>query len=249
VPAPSAAGYMRSGVGSPSGTGYVQSTTGAGTSLAFTSNVTSGNLLVVACGGESTVDPLTISDTRSTTWTKATAITTGSNHLAVYYGAATSSGADTVTCGQANSLPRVGLMEISGVNATVDATATVYYNSTSPATLNITTSTAGSFIFAAVEAFHSASTFSAATGVTLTAQSGGADANAVAYMFTGASGTYSTGINITSGAADAPYILVAFTPSSGSTVGSDGDFYIDTGTKTFWGPRASGVYPRVGALQ
>jgi hypothetical protein len=147
VPAPSAAGYMRSGVGSPSGTGYVQSTTGAGTSLAFTSNVTSGNLLVVACGGESTVDPLTISDTRSTTWTKATAITTGSNHLAVYYGAATSSGADTVTCGQANSLPRVGLMEISGVNATVDATATVYYNSTSPATLNITTSTAGSFIF------------------------------------------------------------------------------------------------------
>jgi hypothetical protein len=94
----------------------------ANISKAYTSNVTNGNFLLLACSvwnGNSGVDP-TASDTLGLTWTKILEVgLNGSavNKYIMYYTFATSTAADTVTCSQTtHSGMDIAIEEWSGVS-------------------------------------------------------------------------------------------------------------------------------------
>ncbi len=98
--------------------------TGNATSVAvaFNSNVTSGNLLLVAV---STYDGVTLdtpTDTLNNTFVQlVTKGTTGESVAAIYAAIANGSGADTVTCGvSASNNIHCHIYEVQGVTTTVD---------------------------------------------------------------------------------------------------------------------------------
>jgi hypothetical protein len=239
---------INSGHGSPSGILHIQSNTGSGRTIGFAQNVTAGNLLIVVAQAEGSVDPITVTDTLGTSYVKAVALTGNAVNQAIYYGTALSSGANTVSANQATSYARMAVSEFSGLQAVVDATASVY-NGSATASLNITTATAGDLLFATVSGYHSSNTFTAGPGYFLASQSNGADANGIEYRMVGAAGIYSASMLIGGAGADnTPFNVVAFRPTSATSPGANGDFYFDLDTLTFYGPRTSGVYPTLGSL-
>lgn len=189
--------------------GIVQSNSTAGHSVAFSSNVTSGNLLIVAFKTEGNITACTVSDTLGTSYTLAEMISGQSNNMAVYYGTAPSSGANTVTIGSApNNFDQIAIMEANGASASVDA-STSAYNGSSPNTLSITT-TQNDLIVGVIGGFHNSNTFSFGGGFSFDSQSNGSDAIAIGNIY-GASSTYTLSVTFTSGGADnSPIILVAF---------------------------------------
>ena len=144
--------------------------TGSATSLAvaFNSNVTSGNLILVAV---STYDAETLdtpTDTQGNSFTQlVTAGTSGDSVAAIYAATAKSSGADTVTCNisAANNI-HCHIYEVQGATATVDQTG----NSTQTATaLTVSTSAqttnADDFVFAYFSDNGNATTYTAGSGL------------------------------------------------------------------------------------
>lgn len=223
------------GNGNPYGPGVVQATTGGGYSLAFASNVASGSLLIVSYKSEGNVTASTCSDSVGTTYTKVASITGVSNNLVVFAGLAGGSGTNTVTIGSpGNSYDRLGLMQVSGVGATVDATQTDYAGS-SPTTVAITTTTASDFLFAAVGGYHSNNSFTFDSAWTLDSQSGGSDANAVGHELAGVAGSYPLTVTVTAGSPDnQPIILVAFKSTASPVSGTEGQVYYDTSLGTVY---------------
>lgn len=105
----------------------VQSTNGAGANatskaVSFVSNVAAGNLLVVCIATDNTSRTISsISDTRGSTWTAGTAVSSADGKILtqIRWTVVGSSGADTVTVnftGGVNSI--VALHEFSGLNST-----------------------------------------------------------------------------------------------------------------------------------
>ena len=159
-----ASGYTNSAVGSAAytiGSSSVPITTvqhnsgstGSATSLAvaFNSNVTSGNVILVAV---STYDAETLdtpTDTQGNSFTQlVTAGTSGDSVAAIYAATAKSTGADTVTCNiSASNNIHCHIYEVQGITTTVDKTGnstqtgTALTVSTSAATTN-----ADDFVFA-----------------------------------------------------------------------------------------------------
>lgn len=124
--------------------------------VAFPANITSGNLLVV--GGAywkgATIDSITVTDTRSTTYTVVLDGQSIGWRAFLAYGIASSSGACTVTIDPdgATLYGSSAIDEFSGVNTStpVDAsTQTATGTSTTPS-VSITTATTGALIFGVV---------------------------------------------------------------------------------------------------
>jgi hypothetical protein len=182
--------------------------------VAFSSNVTAGNLLVVAVSQETTAPPAP-TDTLGTVYTLV-ASRTGANCVSIYKGVAPSSGANTVTSPNV-SFSGTSISEITNVNATVNATSNAYFNAT-PASAPIATTVAGCLIYAAIAGDHNANTFTALTGFTLTAQANGSDAIAGETGFASTPGTYTPGFNetdgIVGGDTNMPIAAVAFTSAA-----------------------------------
>ena len=145
-------------------------------SLAFTSNVTSGNLLVAIVGatqigGATTpnVGSATVTDTLSGLgWTKA--VDTGANTGAasgIWYFRATSTGATTVSfTGAVLGTAQIAIAEFSGLNAITTGTATGYVSSGTPATVSLTPVISGSTIVAGIVSSFNSS-YSPASGFTI----------------------------------------------------------------------------------
>jgi hypothetical protein len=182
--------------------------------VAFPSNVSAGNLLVVAVSQETTAPPAP-TDTLGTVYTLVKS-QTGVNNISIYAGIAPSSGANTVTSPNV-SFSGTSISEISNVSATVNATSSAYFNAT-PASAPITTTAAGCLIYAAIAGNHNANTFTALTGFTLTAQANGSDAIAGETGFASTPGTYTPGFNETDGIpfndTDMAIAAVAFTSAA-----------------------------------
>lgn len=182
--------------------------------VAFPSNVSAGNLLVVAVSQETTAPPAP-TDTLGTVYTLVKS-KTGVNNISIYAGIAPSSGANTVTSPNV-SFSGTSISEISNVSATVNATSSAYFNAT-PASAPITTTAAGCLIYAAIAGNHNANTFTALTGFTLTAQANGSDAIAGETGFASTPGTYTPGFNETDGIpfndTDMAIAAVAFTSAA-----------------------------------
>jgi len=160
-----ASGYLQSTVGSAfytissSSTPImtVQHTSGSNedaSSLAvpFNSNVTSGNVLIVA---ESTYSGVTLETPTDSLGNTYTQLVTGSNSggsvAAVYAATTTSSGADTVTCNTNNATNNIhcNIYEVQGITTTVDQTGTFSEGGTSlTVSTSAATTNADDYIFA-----------------------------------------------------------------------------------------------------
>lgn len=185
----------------------------AGSTLAFTSSVTAGNLLIVGCAAEGSVDPLTVTDNFGTTYTKMDARTGDANNLAVYAGLAAGSGTCTVTVtglGGSATWHRMVMSEFSGASVPKDSSANSI-NNTSPATVNITTVDSSVMVWAAVAGFDGSNTFSAGAGFTLAVQVNGADSAAAEYQTGMSAGSHTVNMNITAGGTGTiPMVAVGF---------------------------------------
>ena len=124
---------------------------GTSQAVAFTSNITSGNVILVA---ESTYDAETLdmpTDTMGNSFTQlVTAGTSGDSTAAVYAATAKSSGADTVTCNiSASNNLHCHIYEVQGITTNVDQTGNSTVTSTAQ-TVSTTSATtnADDFVFA-----------------------------------------------------------------------------------------------------
>ncbi|SPF40697.1 Phospholipase C (modular protein) [Candidatus Sulfotelmatobacter kueseliae] len=139
----------------------------ASVAVAFTSNVTSGDLVLVA---ESTYAGQTLqapTDSQGNTFTQlVTANSAGNSVAGIYVGTANSTGADTVTCNinSANNI-HCHIYELSGATALVDAQGTSVQTGTalSVSTATATTS-ANDYIFAYFSGDNSKASFTAGSG-------------------------------------------------------------------------------------
>ena len=143
------------------------SANGTSVAVAFGSNVTSGDVVLVAV---STYDAETISaptDTQGNSFTQlVTAGTSGAAVAAIYAATAKSTAADTVTCNisSTNNI-HCHIYEVSGVTATVDKTGTSSQAGTAlTVSTSASTSNANDYVFAYFADNHTASTYTVGSG-------------------------------------------------------------------------------------
>jgi hypothetical protein len=214
--------YRKIASGAGGSVAHVQSAAATNVhSLAFASDVTAGNLLVIAFSDESTVDPSTVTDTQGNLYTLADKVTGHTNNAAVYYAIASTTGPCTISYTTGGGWEKVAIAEFANVNAAVNVTATAY-NSTDPSTVSITTTVANCLVYCMIGGYHSANTYTAVSGLTLTAQANLHDAIAEEYQIAATATTYTAGFNVTADTPDnSPVIAVAFTAGGAATPNLD----------------------------
>jgi hypothetical protein len=241
-------GVMRAGSGDPNSTpSFVQGKNIAGKVVTTTAAVTAGNLLVVFVQTEASASlGSTPTDNLLTSYSLIASIPTGGTQVfgAVYAGIAPTSGICTVTGTQGTSFARTSVGEYKNANATVDN----FNSGTAVATLNVTISEANSLVVVVVGDFSSSSTFTPGANFTSDFSANGADSAYYEHAVTSAIGTFAAAYTSTHGTAGNIEFAIVFHPTGTTTVGQDGDFYIDSTNKKLYGPRTSGVYPLIGTL-
>jgi len=130
----------------------------ASLATAFSSNVTSGNVVIVAITADNAV-ALTfgVSDTLGTTYTAvASPVVNGTRQVQIFYGALTSSGANTVTVstGATSGPLSAGIAEYSGLytGSPLDASSSATGTSNSPTTGSIPVSGNGELVLGVLAA-------------------------------------------------------------------------------------------------
>ena len=172
-------------------------------SLAYGSNVTAGNLLVVAFqrytpGDAGGTTPTSITDSVGTTYSLMCNFNTGgtTTGVAVWAGIAGGSGANTVSV---NGLPAgtynvLIISEYNNAQAILDVAAVTTYGSSSPVASSITTVQPGDVIYVSQVGSHNACTFSIAGSFTLDQQKNNADALMEAHLVQATAATVSVSV-------------------------------------------------------
>lgn len=235
--------------GTPATVANAQSKVALGLSATTTSNVTAGNLLVVAAGwaAGSAGSPV-CTDTLGTSYTlRGIQLHDDGAVLAVFSGIAPSTGGCTVTVSSTSgtSFSQTAISEFSGAQDVIDVSAFSKGNGTTQ-TATLTTTVSKTLLYAAIEGDHNTDTYSAASGYTRDNFINGSDAIATAWKQHSSSGSISGGF--TGGLNFYALGFIAFWPFITGTPGSDGDFYINTTTKKMYGPKTSGSWPTTSIL-
>jgi hypothetical protein len=224
-------GGVSFGSGSPNGTpaSVVQSTSNSSSNtLAFASNVTSGDLLIVAFSRWGGSTPTGVTDSLGTSYTLIVDLTGGGDPLLVWAGIAPSSGTNTVTLtGGPGAYGVLTVMEVAGCTATIDTS-----NTGSSAPLAITTTFANDFLLGACAGGGGAFTWSLPFTLDVQDNSYGNAFVAIGHDIVSAAGTYT--LTVTAGAVD-NIAIVAFQTSASPLSGSEGNFYFDTTTTPYTG--------------
>lgn len=194
---------------------FVQSRSAVGlSSLAYSSNVAAGNMLVLILGSEGAADPLTITDTLNTPFTKILALTGNANNIAAYSGIAPASGPDTVNVtGLGTPWTKINLFEFGGVSSVMTSNSNFDNAGANPENISITT-TGKAMIAAGIIGFHSGNVYSIVSGgFTLSSQANGTDATAAAWANQSATGTYTASFTEATNSNDrSATAIVAFAP-------------------------------------
>jgi hypothetical protein len=255
----SSTGVIHTGTGAPSeGTPstitFVQgaSNTEGPLTLAYGSSVTAGHLLIVWEVGESgLVDSIQPTDTVGTNYQFVQYLSGGTTvNGALWVGLAGGSGANTVTwAGSGVTNGGLGIAEFSGASAFTDVIGTPQFGAANPS-VSITPTSSGDLLLglgAWIWTNGVGLTFTAGSGMTIgtsTSPTGG-DFNPLAVEYLAGGTTSSTAVAISqtgnSGGASAFTAVALYAVHTGS-VGSDGDFYLDTASGILYGPRTSGLY-------
>jgi hypothetical protein len=240
----SAAGVLHSGTGQPNSTRVVQGRSSAGVAVTSPSPVTAGDLLVVLLQCEANIAGATVSDTLGTTYKMVGESTSHPLNAQVWVGVAPTSGACTITGTHPNSWARTTFAAYRGVTASVESTDAVY-GGVGP--LTVVAGEPGALIVGAVASYYPGVAYTPASGFVVDATAGDADSSLLVHHVATTAGAVSVTYG-TSAPNDAPFFAVAIAPAAVSSVGVDGDWYLDLADKSLWGPRTNGVYQRVGAL-
>lgn len=186
---------------------FVQSATGANNSTSVTcpfhNNVTNGNRIVVGTNWETgTADP-TVTDTRSTSYSKIIKDTSGSVKGALYIGTLGSGGANTVTVAETSgSFMQVDCMEIPASiwSATVDVSDSKVVSSTpaTPAGNAVTTTVNGELLIGHIGGFSSSGLFNIGSGFQMVGNRRNQDSSSMEYLVTGAPGSNTVSFKNTS---------------------------------------------------
>lgn len=161
--------------------------------VAFPSNVTSGNLLICCIGYYQGTTTPTCTDTIGTSYTRIFQAFFDNTHVALFYGVAHSSAANTATItATGGSFAIRSLHEFSGGIRTFDASVSAQDDSnTTPLSAgNVTVSAVGNLLFSVIAGYHNATTFAVHDSGTdtLAEFQNSSDALASAYRETTASG-------------------------------------------------------------
>jgi hypothetical protein len=184
--------------------------TAGATSVAFSSNVTAGDLIVIAFGAAGSVDPTTPSDTVNTVYTKANEITGQNNNQIVYWGTSPSTGPNTVQVTGGGSFPTIAASEFSG-SFTLDTSTTSYFPAQSVQTVNIVLASANELIVYSAAGFRNLNNWTTNTvdpGMVIDAQGSNADAICIAHERPAASGTFAASLTMQGGSIDNTAVIV-----------------------------------------
>jgi hypothetical protein len=239
-----AVGVLHSGTGQPNSTRVVQGRSSAGLAVTSPAPVTAGDLLVVLLQCEANIAGATVSDTLGTTYRMVGESTSHPLNAQVWVGLAGATGTATITGTHPTSWARTTFAAYRGVTASVESTDAVY-GGVGP--LTVVAGEAGALIVGAVASYYSGVAYTPASGFEVDATAGDSDSSLLAHHVATTAGAVSVtyGTNFPN---DAPFFAVAIAPSAVSSVGVDGDWYLNLADKSLWGPRTNGVYQRVGAL-
>ncbi len=191
---------------------FVQTNAECGSiSGSFSSSVKKGDLIIDAFKSETNTQPVP-ADTLGTSFgLKGSEVLGSSNFLWIFAGIAPSGGTDSISNSGGGSWPCTGLMEVSGLTGTVNASA-IAYGGSSPNTVSITVP-AGTFIYGAIGGYHDANTFTSVAGFTYPAggNANGSDAIGQEYTMSWSAGSYTAGFNIGGAGADnSPLVVLGF---------------------------------------
>lgn len=206
----------------------------AGGTSGCTTNVTTGDLLDVSCGGDSGGTINTPTDTQSNTWTQQATITgtSGAGNAKIYSAIAKSSGSDTITCNVSTTGkdPHIDAREVSPgagfawTGTIVDASGTAQTTSGASVSTSGSTSNANDYISAFVQDSPNSRTITVGSGYgnfVLANDAAGGDSSAGQDKTVSSTGTQSAAFGGTSTDATVQIIIAwKATASGGSCSGS-----------------------------
>lgn len=188
-------------------------------SLAFASNVTQGNLLVVA-GSSSHSDPGACADNLGTVYSETAHYNSFGDFSKIYYGVAPSSGACTPTFAAGSGSSATRIFELQNCNPVVNANATAAQGSTNPSSLSLTTTVANTFAIVSIFEYYANPVVYAATagqGTTFlftTTQANGAAA--ASYKSIASASANTLGFTVTAGSGYDYQVIVAAAFTTGA---------------------------------
>jgi hypothetical protein len=237
------------GTANPTGAGgtpvYVQQNNGgiggSGTlTVAFGSSVSSGDAIIVVANWDSgTIS--TPTDTLGTSFSSLALNTTTESNTNIYCGIVPSSGSDTVTFNGINNA-QGGIIEVSGMLCTVDATGSQVSGSSGTLTPSVTTTDANDFLLSYV---NNATTAPKASSVASpwTAVSGSPGSPGGIYQFytlnlgyevSSTAGSYSPTWTVSNSITSAAQVI-AFEAGGTPVSGTEGQLYFQTGSSPYNG--------------
>lgn len=199
---------------------------GVSASVSFSSNVTSGNLIVVQLSQTLGSNGATVSDTRGTSFTQLDTYTGSNLQSETWVGILTSSGADTISVSGASNYDLDALEVLNG-STSVDVSSIQSGSSNSPSA-GLTTTLPNDFVIAPVAALFPV-TYSINSGWTIDASSSngtygsGALAHQIISTASAVIATYTT-----SGSNAWHLPLIALKANSTPVSGSEGQLYFKT---------------------
>jgi hypothetical protein len=178
---------------------------GTSQNCAFTSNVGSGNLLVVGVYYESTtITVSSVTDSRSTSYTATPSSpvtnSTQPQRQYVYYGIAPSGGANTVsvTLSASACCFNIVLAEYSGIDASspLDQHATAQGSGTTLTTASVTTTQADELLVGIGSHWNTSTAFTAGSGYAKRVQNNTSDSMALEDQIVAATGSYNASFTV-----------------------------------------------------
>jgi hypothetical protein len=179
--------------------------------LAFNSNVTKGNILVVAFSSISATAPTSITDTVGTVYTIASQSTGSSlNTIWIYTGTAAASGANTVTVnGYSGGTRSVSIAEFSNLSTTLVGTAQVVASATAQSSISVSITSAAPAVLVYANSTTTATTTFTTIGGVLASQANGAGAITLGYGVQVNAGALTVGATFNAAVANAPMVAIA----------------------------------------
>lgn len=185
----------------------------------FTSNVTVGNIIVVAGSGIGNPATIACSDNLGNTYSTVNHASTtgvGTNTLYVFYAQVTTGGSCSLTLTSTSGDLGFTAVEYSGLGSSPAVTSAIFDQSSSTNEYVSLSVTVGDLLFAAYANEHTIQTLGAANGNFTIFQHDTSHYDAQEDWLGAASTTsYNVGFTATSGSADTIVIGVDFTPASG----------------------------------
>ena len=210
---------------------------GTNTTLAFSSNVTSGNVVVIGAQCQNAAIS-SVSDSLSTSYTLVDVNSNGNGGGSTYIGTLASSGGDTITANGTGGCANlsIAISEVHGANGVVDVHAKTSATTGPP---SVTTTAAADLLILVTAVGNNSASFTATLPSVVDANATSGNAIFIGHQPANSIGAYTPSVTNGAGNFQSSFTIALEAPGVTSP-GVPGSFYVNTTTGVLWGPKTTG---------